>query len=73
MIQLLAATVLSFVVYATKSPPYLGGGHDQGGHTLGGNKFKDFSKPFQGLSSDCSMTIPMAFYQVMSGYYIESK
>jgi len=25
MIQLLAATVLSFVVYATKSPPYLGG------------------------------------------------
>jgi len=37
----------------------------QGGHTLGGNKFKDFSKPFKGLSIDCSITIPVAFYQVM--------
>jgi len=36
-----------------------------GCHTLGGNKFKDFSKPFQGLSSECSITIPAAFYQVM--------
>ena len=39
--------------------------YKQGGETLGGNKFKTFSKPFQGLSSDCSITIPAAFYQVM--------